>query len=235
MRKLMWALCAVLGIASSSQAVVITYANLAAFNAAAPGLPVEGFQNANTSASVGFNGPLNSATNNFAFSPGDILPGITITDSTPASVDLFIAGPGQSSNPTIAVGSNFPSTDTLNLVFSPTVTAVAFDLFQNFGGGFQSGSPQTYTVSLFGVGNVLLGSFNTTVPSGSGGFFGATSTDAITRITINGPAGAFEVIDNVRFGQAAAVPEPISLVVFGGLVLGGGLVARKRLMKKAVA
>jgi hypothetical protein len=212
--------------APAAPAAVITYANRTAFNTAAPGVPVEGFQNANTSTTVAFNGPLSSATNNAVFSPGDILPGITISTNSNA---MFLAGAGQSSNPTLAVGSNTPGSDTLTLQFGPGVTAVAFDLFQNFGGGSQSGSPQAYQVSLFDTSNVLLGVFPTTVPSGSGGFFGATSTDPIGRVTILGPSlgfGAFEVIDNVAFGEA--VPEPATLAVFGLLAAGAFGVRRRQ-------
>jgi PEP-CTERM motif len=210
--------------AAPVRASVITYANRSAFNAAAPGAPVEGFQGANTSATSGFTGPLSSTSNNGVFSPGAILPGITISTN---SNDMFLAGPGQSSNPTLAVGSNFPPTDALNLQFAPGVTAVAFDLFQNFGGGAQSGSPQTYTVSLFDSSNASLGVFTTTVPSGGAGFFGATSTTAIGSVSILGPQGAFEVIDNIAFGRAAAVPEPATLVVFGTLALGAFGVRRR--------
>ena len=41
--------------------------------------------------------------------------------------------------------------------------------------------------------------------------------------------GLIEIVDNIAFDTT---PEPVSMIVFGGLVVGGGLVARKRLMKK---
>lgn len=54
------------------------------------------------------------------------------------------------------------------------------------------------------------------------------------RLTALNGDGAYSIGEFQAFGDP--VPEPISLVVFGGLVLGGGLVARKRLLaKKAVA
>lgn len=226
-RLLLAALTMLFAGLGQSKAGITTYGTRAAFDVAAPGVPVEGFQNADTSGTVGFNGPLNSSSNiPGVFSPGDILPGITITDSTPSSVDLFTAGPGQSSNPTLAVGSNFPGSDSLELLFGPGVTALAFDLFQNFGGGAQSGSNQTYQVSLYDTSNVLLGTYNTTVPSGSAGFFGATSdSDLIGRASIVGPNSAFEVVDNIAFGraQAEAVPEPasVAMLVVGAMGVAG--------------
>lgn len=221
--SLLLGLLAALLVCPSARAAVVIYGNSAAFNGAAPGLPVEGFQNANTALTSPFNGPLNSATSNAVFSPGDILPGINITDSTPGSVDLFLAGVGQSSNPSLAVGSNFPGSDALILQFSPGVNAVAFDLFQNFGGGAQSGVNQVYVVSLFDTSNVLIGAFNVNVGSGTGGFFGGISDTTIGSISILGPGGAFEVIDNVHFGLAA-VPEPASLLAWtllSGVALAG--------------
>lgn len=225
---------ALAGLATAAEpapAAVITYTTWAGFDAAAPGVPVEGFQNATSSATQVFTGPLNSGMNSGPFTPNTILPGITVANSSPHGSDLFLAGPGQSSNPTLAVGTQNPDSAFLVLQFSPGVTAVAFDLFQNFSGGTQSGSPQTYTVILFDPSNNVLGVFGAGVPSGSAGFFGATSTsDSIGRVEVLGPialgVGAYEVVDNVAFGSAAAggvvsTPEPGTVAVFAAL----GLVA----------
>jgi hypothetical protein len=219
------AVCAafLLSVASGAEAALIFYPNLAAFNAANPGLAFEGFQNANGGTQA-FTGPLNSTTNNAAFSPGDILPGIEFTDTPgPGGNEMFIAGPGQSSNPTTAIGQNTPPSDALDILFAPTVGAVSFNIFQNFGGGSQSGVNQIYPVSVYGPGNVLLGSINITVASGQAGFFGVRSDSPISKISVNNP-NAFDVIDDVQFGQ---VPEPATLSMLGlGLV--AGAVARRR-------
>jgi hypothetical protein len=144
---------------------------------------------------------------------------------------MFIAGPGQSANPTTAIGQNFPSTDALDILLNPGITAIAFDIYQNFGGGAQAPTPQPYSVSIFGTSG-LLGTTLVSVPSG-GGFFGVSSTtDLITGVSVNN-ATAYDVIDDVAFGSANVqpVPEPASFIftLTGITVLGAGsLVARYR-------
>ena len=137
---------------------------------------------------------------------------------------MFVAGPGQSSNPTTAIGQEFRSSDALDILLNPVVTAIAFEIFQNFGDGSRSGGDQLYLVEIVDVSG-LLGSTNVTVLSGSAGFFGVSSTIAgeITRVSVSNVL-AFEVIDNVRFG-GASVPEPASLALMG---LGFAAVARAR-------
>ena len=114
------------------------------------------------------------------------------------------------------------------------MNAVGLDVFQNFGGGSQSGSTIFATVNVFGVSG-LLGSFNAAVPSGSAGFAGVFSdTDFITRLTVNN-ATSFDVIDNVAFGVTSAdvVPEPSSLAMLGigAWVTGVGAARRRKRAK----
>lgn len=195
-----------------ASADLVFFTSRAAFNAAAPGLPIEGFENAGCTTTE-FTGPLSSTSSNSCFMPGDILPGITFVDSPgPDSGGLFVASPGQSSQATIAIGQDSPSSDSLDVILEPDVTAVAFDIYQNFGGGSQSGSPQPYPVSVFGPGGVLLGSIVVIVESdGPGGFFGviAINGQIIDVVSVNNPS-AFDVIDDVAFGIAQA-PEPGAL------------------------
>ena len=107
----------------------------------------------------------------------------------------------------------------MDLTFSPLVAAVAFDIFQNFGGGSQSGVDESYLVSVFGISG-LLGSTTVIVPSSGFGFFGVASDSSDIQSISVLHAGAYEVIDDVAFGDTAAVPEPgTALMLAGGLLL----------------
>lgn len=208
--------------ASGADAILVFYPDRPTFNAANPGLPVEDF-NEGVGIAAGFPAPLDSTSSNAHFVPGDILPGVSFTDNPgPDVVDGLYFAPAFHNGlaqTTQGIGQEFPSSDALDILTSPGVTALAVDIFQNFGGGFQSGSPIDVPVNVFGPGDVLLGFTSVTVNSNSFGFFGVSSTlDLITRISINNTL-SFDSIDNVAFGVAAAVPEPSTL-----LFLGSGLV-----------
>lgn len=192
-----------------AHAALISYMDRASFDLANPGLPVEGFQKARSTGFAQFTGPLNSATNNASFQPGDILPGISFFDNPgPDSNQLALLPAGLVANPTTALAQNGPKSDALDIAFGTNVGAVGFDIFQNFAGSPRPVTPQPYPVSVFGAGNVLLGSFTSTVPT-NGGFFGVSSTNGseITRVSINNTS-AFDVVDNVAFGTAVVVPAP---------------------------
>jgi hypothetical protein len=215
------------GWTQSANAALMFFTDRPTFNTAAPGLPIEGFQNCNDTTVI-FTGPLNSTSNNAFCSPGDIMAGISFVDNPgPDGNGMFSAATGQSSNPTQAVGQNSPSSDALDIIFAPGVTAVGFDIYQNFGGGSQSGSTQLYPVSVFDAANMLLGSTNVSVPSGGSGFFGVISdTDVITRVSVNNTS-AFDVIDDVAFGTAS-IPEPGTLALFGLGLAGLGFARRRK-------
>jgi hypothetical protein len=221
-------------IGSQCLAAPIYYGTRAAFNAANPVTVTETFQAAHlTNAASVFTGPANSSTNNATFFPGDILPGVSF-DNTPAGgSNLYVAGPNQSgaAQTTLALGSNTPGSAALEISFSALVNAAAFDVYQNVGGGAQSGGIINSTVDVYGSSG-LLGSIVLGIPSNGTAFYGVnTGSDAITRIVITNSSGSFEVIDNVSFG-AAEVPEPASLVRWSLGTIGLGLVARRRRMKK---
>lgn len=151
-----------------------------------------------------------------------------VTFSPPTSNGLYIAGAGQSANPTTALGLNTPSGGALAIAFGALQTSFGTDLFQNFGGGFQSGQPAVFTLAFFNNAT-LLNTYSVNVASGTGGFFGVTEASAFNGVRIS-QAGGFAVIDNVKFG-VGAVPEPATwammLLGFGGI----GFAMRRRKSK----
>jgi hypothetical protein len=199
------------------------YSTRAAFDAANPGLATQTFEVARNFGSVaGFDGPLNSTTNNGLFKPGDILPGVAF-DSHPA---LGPGGQGLAVTPDgyFNINPNAPkvvvvnnSLNTLDVLFSPGQKAVAFDVYNIFFAGANQ-------ITLFGPGDTPLGSTTvTTTPDGSGdlpGFFGVSSDVPITRINLSAPANVG--VAAVEF--APAVPEPGGLTLAG--VCGLGVLAR---------
>ena len=207
-----------------ARATLISFNNRIAFNAAEPGLPVETFEKnlqPNNSLAL-FSEPLNSTSNNIAFAPGSILPGISLS-VFPGTVLVLLAQGflGASSD---VVGPNVFVED-LVLDFAPAVNAVGFDLLALL-------NPGPVSVNVFGTGSVL-GSFPL-VLSATPTFFGVVSTsEPIFQITVTETSAAAvgELIDNVAFG-AVAEPTALALVASGLLAL-LGLTARSRLRWRA--
>jgi hypothetical protein len=168
---------------------------------------------------VTFEGCAGGGSNAGSFCSG--LPaGVTFTAN-----EFYVAPPGQSANLTTALGINTPSGGINTINFAEGVNVFGMDLFQNFGGGSQSGTAVNFLIALYGSGGSLIQSFNPAVASGTGSFFGVLSTDAIFAAQVSQPGG-FAVIDNVQF--AAAVPEPATwlsmLLGFGAI----GFAMRRR-------
>lgn len=211
---------ALLSIAPSiCQASPITYyPNRAAFNAAKPGLPVEGFSAARFSGNCypgsvycyGFQpSPLNRSTNHAFFSANTILPGITITtllSETQGNQNLLVLNNGAvKTGGTKSVGTNIFG-DTLVLKFSPGVLAVAADLLACC----EDTSPPVptdagdFTVRFYN-GTTLLDSRTFSEAAGAFGFLGVSSTVPISSIQILYNSNeAVTGVDNVAFGSAPA-------------------------------
>ena len=221
-------------VGTDANAALITFDTRTAFNLASPGLPLEDFEEANVAPGgvVAFIGPLSSSTSNTVFSTGEILAGLTV-ESVPNPLDTSDGGAAELvavgggfiaiGNPSIAVGPNAFVSDS-NLLFT-NASAVGFDLFTN-----RVGSPVAL-VSVFGVGDALLGSFSVFVSRAEPAFFGAIDTEnLITRINVHVvPGGSGEVFDNIAFG--APVPEPATILLIGSGLL--AVVARRRLQNRS--
>jgi hypothetical protein len=141
---------------------------------------------------------------------------------------LFTAGPGQSTNPSTAIGTNVPSLDALQIGLPGVFHAIGLDIYQNFGGGFQLGSPVPYIISLFKDAQPV-GSFITSVASNGGSFFGVVTSLGFNKVSVLGLIPSYEVVDNVAFGNALAAPGPVAGTgVIPLLGLAGYWMARRR-------
>ena len=149
--------------------------------------------------------PLDQYSDNDAYSPGSILPGIVV--STPGGIlnaELVVVGPGVFGAISYSVHSNIFS-DTLNLSFPDqeihgNVTCVGMDL-----GSLLSAS--TLDLSIHGAEDVSLGETTALANTTTSVFWGVVSTiGVITRIHL--ASATFqsdcctEGVDNVTFGTA---------------------------------
>ena len=181
-------------VTPSGSRAVTYYADRATFDADFPGLPVEGWENANVGpgAVVSFDGPLDEYTNNAYFSPGDVLPGIGLFAST---TDIAVLGAGYLGYPSIiALANTFADYNTL--MFDPPVKAVGMDVVDLLG----SSSCDIYA---YDQGLNLLASVNITIGQ-TATFWGIHSDTPIGSIELHSTGG--EGADNIAFGAGAPVP-----------------------------
>lgn len=199
---------------------LVTFNSLAAFTAAAPGLPVETFESGlvATSSITNCAGPLSGATASACFPLGGLLPGVVYSSTSPDGIMGLLGGSGVVGNTTKVLGPALIAS-TMNLTFT-SATAVGFDVFPGL-------APGNILISIFSSTDTALGSF--TIQGASGGsFFGVVSTpDLIGRVNIASQAvSPGELIDNLRFGTTTTtVPEPSSLLL---LAAGSALLFRRR-------
>ena len=205
-----------------ADAALIIYNSRAAFNAAAPGLPLETFESSTLTSgnAVSFAGPLSSLTNNSTFSAGSLLNGFSLSTTS----DNVYTGRDFGGSPGANVSSVLFAAN-MNLDFTPGVTAIGLDLQ----GWNSTNGP--WTVDVIGPGGSL-GVYN--LPTGQ--FFGVISTSGpISRLFLDKP-NTGGTIDNLAFGlaPAAEVPEPASLALWS-LMSVAGLAAWRRRRKATTA
>ncbi len=203
-----------------AQGGVIFFTDWASFAAAAPGLPVEDFEEGMVDPGwvSGCPSPLDSTTDNFCFPSGSILAGIQFASSDNPLEGLALTGDGFAGIVSKAIFANY-YVDTLIISLTSPASAIGFDAY-NYGGTGLS-------IQVYDTEGGLLGS--TTIPAGFPGatFFGVISDSGpIGRVTLDGSGGA-EGVDNVAFGLANAVPEPGTVALLGAGLM-GLLVWRRR-------
>ncbi|MDB6030647.1 MAG: protein sorting domain, cyanobacterial subclass [Verrucomicrobiales bacterium] len=201
-------LLAALSFSGAGAAPSLSYYNArSSFNTANPNLPVEDFEEGRVSGVQGeiFNAPLSSASLNSVFLSGEILPGVTFNNSPGASAGgLFLAKPGYAHLFSKALSVADPS-DNLEILFSQRTMAVGLDFFA-------LNSSSSFDLNIYGAAGLLGTASVTARTDGVPFFFGVSSTDPITRLSIDTLGGPLELIDNVAF---SSVPEPSCFVLLG--------------------
>lgn len=160
-----------------------------------PDLPLEDFAEG-TGYLAAFPHPLDQFSDNAVFSPGDILPGVSMSASSSHSGnELFFIPAGFFGNPSNTITTNFFADSFLINFTSEGITAVSMDIFN-----FVVGSTPIF-VEVFGISGSL---GMTSVPSTSdGAYLGIMSSESITSITVGSPKG--EAIANLAFGSCTMI------------------------------
>jgi len=196
---------ALAGAAAQPRGTLAFYTDPAAFNAAL-GVPsnlvTEHFDGG---APVGpfptlCNEPMGSTSNDVCFTPGQLVPGFGITSTSGAGIIIFpnlFLGPGQT---TRAVGATTFADETI-VSFSPTISAASAEVY----GGL---SVNPVDIEIFDESGASLGT--TVVPAAATRdtptFFAVISPTPIGKITFDSENGGGELIDDLQFRAAGALP-----------------------------
>jgi len=223
-------------VSQSCYATLTFYSDRTAFALANQGLSIEDFEDGLVWRN--FSSPLDSTSDNDAFNPGDILPGVAFSNSDPAASinDLILVdGSGVTPLPSKALSKALDSLGVafgsgLDIAFAgDKVFAVGLEVFLDDSTGNLS-SAET-KVSIFGSVGML--DTVTLFTSDSGPvFFGVSSDrDPIKRINVDGVVPghfSFEIIDNLNFVSSIPESSTLILTLCGVLMLGVSTIARRR-------
>lgn len=186
------------------------YTDRALFDADAPGLPKEDFENGNVPAGgvTGCSDPFDSTTADACWAAGDVIPGFSLGSSS--GTGTVILGAGLIGNTSIVSGPNAFADFTILGLTDPTTNAAGMDLVVPLA--------ETFDIRIFGEGDVLLGT-TTGDASPAGIFWGVISDVPIIRIEIESPSGAGDLIDNLCFGAVAGGGAEIPALDWLGMLL----------------
>ncbi|HEX5123376.1 MAG TPA: hypothetical protein VFV97_09010, partial [Rhodanobacteraceae bacterium] len=160
--------------------------------------------------------PMGTTSNDVCFTPGQLAPGFGITSTSGDGIIIFpngFLGPGQA---TRAVGAT-DFADATIVSFAPSISAAAADVY----GGL---STNPVDVEVFDENGNSLGT--TVVPQGATRdvptFFGVISATAIGKITFNAENDNGELIDNLQFRAAGALPPGLQAAFVPDAIAVGG-------------
>lgn len=182
---------------------LMTFADLASFQAAAPmAVNSEDIEDNATGGALTVCGePVNSASNDMCFTPGQFVDGVDATSSSGGG--MVILPPGFNGLPSFVLGA-VTFADTTILTFTDgDIRAVAMDVFAGLAAG------DVMLTVLDGGGNTL----GTASVTGLGalpdsGFIGIVSETPIGQVIIDGLGGNGELFDNLLFGTVNPLPDP---------------------------
>jgi hypothetical protein len=199
------------------------YCNFTSFDNDYPGLLVQDFS-ASTVPDHSIHDmphPLDAATNNDWFNPGDIMPGVQFWASNDhAGDEIVVLGINFQGNSRKTIASNY-FTDCFIIMFDPPVSAVWMDIVEYEGSGFCN-------IEIYDAGNNLLGS-DVTSASNDGIFWGVGSDVPIARIEICSTGNGAEGISRIAFQGEEPVAVPLAKwgMLLGLMLIGGFVVARR--------
>ena len=209
------AVCCGAGSFTGAAGAAVVFTDRTAFTSAAGSLSTETFESCD-----GGTVSLNLDQTLSASAPGPcaaIVAGVTFAPDS--GQGNYIAYPGQSANPSFALGVDTLAGGSIYASFDHITKVFGVDLFQNEGNGAQDAGNVVFQISTFTAGHVLLDTYNIAVAPNIGSFFGFVGTTVLQSVEISEPAG-YAVIDDVSFSSPSAVPEPATWVL---LVTGFGI------------
>ncbi|NIM49106.1 MAG: hypothetical protein GTO22_07575 [Gemmatimonadales bacterium] len=184
------------GTSSASNSLTF-FTDRTAFDAVCVNVQVEDFEEGNVGSGgvLGFPRPLDATSNNAAFSPEDIEPGLSITTIGPdrSGQELALTGAGFGGTPSKDVFANFFVDHLAIDLTAGDATGVRMDLLSLFG------ADPNMQIDIYGTSG-LLGS--TTAPgTNAGSFWGVRADQVITQLQIRSPLDQAEGVDNLAFGR----------------------------------
>lgn len=216
---------------TQARAGVVTYTDSGSFDAAAGSILTQSFNF--LSDTIGGSGigtdsnGINSTTNDAYITPGQILPGLSISASTNNGPDLALSGPNFDGFglTNYAVFGNYPGSS-LDFSLNPGVTAFSLGVLDEF-------SSAAAEVDVYDPSSNLLGSFILNNPppptSGTGEFFGITTTlgDTIGSVVLTSGDAPFVGVDQIQF-SGSGTPEPGTVTMLAMGILGLGALVRRQ-------